>query len=106
MRCFNPSNRALSPTRQNISVILTDTQNLHAEVQTAINNGRDVGDTHVESANLLLDLQDRMRTKSGEAPNVLRNRFSRIQNEFNQLINPISYSLKIDQSTRSARQER
>ena len=106
MRCFNPTNRALSPTRQNISEILTDTQNLQAEVQDAINAGRNVGEMHVDSANLILDLQDRMRTKSGEAPNVFRNRFGRIQNEFNELMNPISHSVRIDQSMRRPRQDR
>ena len=106
MRCFNPSNRSLSPTRQTISVILTDAQNLYAEVQQAFNNGRDVGNIYANSVNLLIDLQERMRTKSGDAPNVLRNRFSRIQDEFNELINPISHSIKNDQSTRRARQER
>ena len=106
MRCFNPTNRALSPTRQTISEILTDTQNLYAEVQQAFNNGRDVGNMYANSGNLLIDLQERMRTKSGVAPNVLRNRFSRIQEEFNEMINPISHSVKNDQSYRRGRQER
>ena len=106
MRCFNPSNRALSPTRQNISEILTDTQNLYAEVQHAFNSGRDVGNTYADSGNLLIDLQERMRTRSGEAPNVFRNRFGRIQNEFNELINPISHSVKNEQSLRRERQQR
>ena len=106
MRCFNPTNRALSPTRQTISEILADTQNLYAEVQQAFNNGRDVGNTYANSGNLLIDLQERMQTKSGEAPRVYRNRFGRIQSEFDELINPISHSVKNDQSTRRPRQER
>ena len=98
MKCFNPYNRSLSPTRQNIRSILTDTENLHAEIEHAFNNNRPVGDIFVNSGNLLVDLRRRMRNQSGEDPNVFRNRFSRIQNDFNVLLYPISHLIKNHQS--------
>lgn len=107
MRCFNSNSRSLSPTRQNIRSILTDTENLYAEIQNAYNNDRlDVAGAYASCGNLLWHLRDRMRTKSGDDPNVLRNRFSSIQNEFDSLINPISHFIKNDQSTGRTRPEK
>ena len=106
MKCFNPNNRALSPTRQNIRAILTDTKNLHAEIEDAFNNHQHVGDMFADSGNLLVDLRKRMRTQSGEDPTVFRNRFSRIQNDFSALFHPISHFIKNDQSSSRAGPER
>lgn len=106
MRCFKSNNRSLSPTRQNIGSILTDTQNLYTEIRQAYNNGGNVGDLSGSCANLLLELRERMITQSGQAPNVFRNRFSDIQNQFDSLINPISHSIKNNQVSRGSSQER